>query len=80
MTNTTKTEQMLAALRAGDTKGALRVAQTFRAGFTPEQRKIIGTAYECLVHPNTYRQLGRDPAVCVMQAVATLRAQYAGRI
>jgi hypothetical protein len=65
MTNTTKTEQMLVALRAGNAKGALRVAQTFRAGFTPEQRKIIGTAYECLVHPNTYRQLGK---VCTKHA------------
>lgn len=80
MTKTTKTEQMLTALRAGDTKAALRFAQTFRAGFTPEQRKIIGTGYECFVHPNTYRQLGRDPEACITQAVATFEAQYAGRI
>ena len=80
MSHTSKTDEMLGALRAGDIKDALRVAQTFRIGLSAEQRKIIGIGYECLIHPYTYRQLGKDPDACVKRAVETLRSQYAGRI
>ena len=56
-----KTDKVRRLIREGDLKGALRIAKCFRLGVTPEQRHTMAMAYECLVHPEFYVQLGHNP-------------------
>ena len=46
------------AVRERDWKKALRIAKDFRIGVTREQRSKMARAYECIVHPEFYRQIG----------------------
>ena len=48
---------------------ALEIAKTFRMGLTKEERGTLARGYECLVHPDFYIQLGKDPKVCVSAAL-----------
>lgn len=51
----TKTQIAKEKWLAGDLKGALAILKTFK-GVTSQQAKSFGTGYECLVHPDFYRQ------------------------
>ncbi|MEH7114548.1 hypothetical protein V7124_19610 [Neobacillus niacini] len=42
-------------------KAALRLASEFRIGLTEEERKQIKLGYECYVHGDFYKQLGKNP-------------------
>lgn len=55
-----KTDIVREAVRQGDWKKALRIAKDFRIGITREQREKMSRAYECLVHPDFYKQIGTD--------------------
>lgn len=48
------------AVKAGEWKKALRIAKDFRINVTKEQRDTMARAYECMVHPEFYRQIGTD--------------------
>lgn len=65
-----KTKQAVGAFQAGDLKGALKIASTFRIGVSAEAREVLKRGYECIVHPNTYRQMGKDPEGCIKEASA----------
>ena len=55
-----KTDIVKEAIKAGDFKKALRIAKDFRINVTKEQREKMARAYECIVHPDFYRQIGID--------------------
>lgn len=55
-----KTEIAREAYLNGDKKEALRIAKTFRIGFTKVDRDSLVRAYECMVHPEFYQMLGKD--------------------
>lgn len=57
-----KTDIVREAIQAGDFKKALRIAKDFRINVTKEQREAMSRAYECMVHPEFYRQIGTDIA------------------
>ena len=57
---TKKTDVVKEAIKAGDFKKALRIAKDFRINVTKEQRERMARAYECIVHPEFYRQIGFD--------------------
>lgn len=48
------------AVKAGEWKKALRIAKDFRMNVTKAQRYAMARAYECMVHPEFYRQIGID--------------------
>ena len=56
----TKTQQAIDFFKNGDHKKALRIAKDFRAGITKQQRNDMRGAYEALVRPEWYQQLGKD--------------------
>lgn len=56
----TKTEQVRIAVRAGDHLAALRLTRTLRM-LPAAQRTTLQRAYEAMVRPGFYCQLGRDP-------------------
>lgn len=41
-------------------KKALQITKSFRIGITQDQRIKMERAYECIVHPNFYQQIGTD--------------------
>ena len=55
-----KTDIVRAAVSAGNFKEALRIAKDFRINITKEQRSTMARAYECIVHPDFYQQIGTD--------------------
>lgn len=55
-----KSDQVRRLLREGEVKGALRIAKGFTKGITYAQQRSMSLAYECMVHPSFYQQLGYD--------------------
>lgn len=55
-----KTDIARDALRNGRLKDALRIAKDFQIGVRKDQREAMSRAYECIVHPDFYRQIGTD--------------------
>ena len=70
----TKLSKLKAAAAIGDWAGALRIAAKFPQ--LGEHKAEIVRAHECLVNPQFYRQLGRDPEACVAAGIAALRLRY----
>lgn len=69
----TKTQQVKQFFNEGCFKKALRIAKTFRIGVTKEQSTDMGMAYECMVYPDTYKQLGIDTDEKIRAGVAALK-------
>lgn len=55
-----KSDIVRKAVREQDWKKALQMAKDFHIGVTQEQRSKMTRAYECIVHPNFYQQIGVD--------------------
>lgn len=53
-----KSDIVKEAVREQDWKKALQIAKDFHIGVTKEQRNKMARAYECIVHPDFYRQIG----------------------
>lgn len=48
------------AVKAGEWRKALQIAKDFRINVTKAQRDEMARAYECMVHPEFYKQIGTD--------------------
>lgn len=66
---TKKTDIVREAVRIEDWKKALRIAKDFRINVTKSQRDDMTRAYECMVHPEFYRQLGTDIAGAIAKGI-----------
>ena len=64
------------AVRDQDWKKALQIAKGFHIGVTQEQRSRMARAYECIVHPDFYKQIGVDIADAIEQGKAVVK-EYA---
>ena len=73
-----KTDIVKEAVSAGDMKKALRIAKGFRINVTAEQRDAMSRAYECIVHPEFYRQIGTDIQVAIEKGAAVVTMLYGG--
>ena len=71
-----KTDLVKAAVAAGDWKKALRMAKGFRIKVTAEQRDAMSRAYECILYPDFYRQIGIDTQKAIEKGVAVVTALY----
>ena len=71
-----KTDLVKAAVAAGDWKKALRMAKGFRIKVTAEQRDAMSRAYECMVHPDFYRQIGTDIQGAIARGISVVTALY----
>ncbi len=67
------------AVREQDWKKALQIAKDFRIGVTQEQRSRMARAYECIVHPDFYKQIGVDIADAIEQGKAVVKEYAEGR-
>lgn len=64
------------AVRAGDWKKALRIAKDFRINVTKAQRDTMSRAYECIVHPEFYQQIGTDIAGAIAKGKEVVSCLY----
>ena len=72
---TTKLEEVRAAMAAGDTIGALRIAAKFpRLG---KQEAAIQRAWMAIQTPDFCRQIGKDPAVLIEAGKQALAERFA---
>lgn len=55
-----KSDIVREAVRCGDYKKGLKIAKDFRINISEEQRRAMTRAYECMVHPEFYRQINTD--------------------
>lgn len=67
-----KTELVKQFLAQGKVKEALREAKDFRIGVSKEQRSLMTRAYECIVHPDFYKSIGKDVQECISIGLKTL--------
>ncbi len=72
-----KSDIVREAVREQDWKKALQIAKDFRIGVTQEQRSKMARAYECIVHPDFYQQIGVDIPDAIGQGKAIVK-EYAG--
>lgn len=73
-----KSDVVRDAVRQQDWKKALRIAKDFRIGITKADRIKMARAYECIVHPDFYRQIGTDVHGAIEQGKAVVM-EYAER-
>ena len=71
-----KTDIVRAAVSAGNFKEALRIAKDFRINITKEQRSTMARAYECIVHPEFYQQIGTDIPAAIEEGVCLVQSLY----
>lgn len=55
-----KTDLAVEFFQQGNVKEALKIAKTFKIGLTYEEHKQIVRGYECMVHGDFYRQIGKN--------------------
>ena len=71
-----KSDIVREAVQEQDWKKALQIAKDFHIGVTQEQRSKMARAYECIVHPDFYRQIGVDIPEAIEQGKAIVK-EYA---
>ena len=60
----------------GKHKKALAIAKGFRLGITKEESAKMSRAYECMVHREFYKQLGRNPDEEIKEGIVILKRLY----
>jgi len=73
-----KSEIVREAVKSGDYKKALRIAKDFQIGISKEQRDKMTRAYECMVHPDFYRQLG-NTEIAIESGIQVVKSLYGER-
>lgn len=71
-----QTDIVREAVKAGEWKKALRIAKDFRINVTKEQRDTMSRAYECMVYPEFYRQIGTDIAGAIAKGKEAVSCLY----
>ena len=64
------------SIEKGDFKKAFRVAKGFRLGISKDESNRLKLAYECLVHPEFYAQLGMDTTTVIAEGIQILYARF----
>jgi len=72
----TKTNAVRSLVAAGDYRKALGIVKGFRFGLSAEALNKLKLAYECMVHPTFYEQLGTDTAGAIAEGIQVLKSLY----
>lgn len=71
-----KSDKVRRLVATGQFKAALVIAKDFRIGISPEDRDVMTRGYECMVHPDFYRQIGFDPEAESRKGIAVVSKLY----
>ena len=73
---TKKSDTVRELILSGNYKKALYVVRGFRLGITKEDSNKLKLAYECMVHPEFYAQLGTNTASAINEGIQILNARF----
>lgn len=71
-----KSDVVRRLVAAGEYQKALGIAKDFRLGINREERDAMRLAYECMVWPDFYRQIGKDVGREIKAGVVVLVKLY----
>lgn len=71
-----KSDTVRRLVRRRDYRSALRIVKDFRLGIRKDDLDAMRLAYECMVNPGFYRQLGRNPAAEIDSGIDVLVRLY----
>lgn len=71
-----KSDRVRALVAAGKFKEALAITKGFRLGITRSQHDAMARAYECMVYPDFYRSIGKDPQAEIAHGISVIRGLY----
>lgn len=74
-----KSDAVRKAVSESEWKTALKIAKEFRVGISDEDREVMSRAYECMVHPGFYRQIGIDVEEAIEQGKEVITGIYRAR-
>lgn len=57
-------------------KKALKIAKDFRLGITKQDSDYMKRAYECMIYPDFYKQLGFDTKVTIQKGIQIVQQYY----
>ena len=71
-----KSDKVRRMVEEGRYKEALRIAKDFHLGITHEDSDTMKRGYECMVWPDFYRELGKNPSEISQKAIETVQRLY----
>lgn len=71
-----KSDAVRRLVAAKEYRKALGIAKDFRLGISRDERDTLRLAYECMVWPEFYRQVGRDVGYEIKAGVMVLLKLY----
>lgn len=71
-----KSDVVRRLVAAGEYRKALSIAKDFRLGISRDEQNAMRLAYECMVWPDFYRQVGRDVGHEISTGVTVLVRLY----
>jgi hypothetical protein len=71
-----KTETVRRLVTAGEYKKALSIAKGFRLGISPADSEKMKLAYECMLYPSFYSQLGKNTETEIITGIQVLKSLY----
>ncbi len=74
-----KSDIVRAAVSSGNFKEALKIAKDFRINITKEQRSTMARAYECIVYPSFYQQIGTDIPTAIKEGIELVTKLYGAK-
>lgn len=72
----TKTDTVRQLVADGEYKKALNIAKNFRRGIPKSDLDAMALAYECMVRPEFYRQIGKDVDHSICEGIDVLKVLY----
>lgn len=76
----TKSDMVRQAIEEKDYKKALKIAKDFRINISKEDNADMKRAYECMVSPNFYVQLGYDLSETINKGVEVVIRLYGNQV
>lgn len=71
-----KSDNVRRLVAEGRYKEALKIAKDFHLGISREDSDTMKRGYECMVWPDFYRQIGKDPSEISIKAIETVQRLY----
>jgi len=71
-----KSDTVRELVASNEYKKALSIVKGFQRGIIKEDLDKIRLAYECLIYPEFYEQIGTDTTTAISEGVEVLKAIY----
>lgn len=71
-----KSDRVRALVASGRYKEALAITKGFRLGITRNQHDAMARAYECMVYPDFYRSIGKEPQEEIDAGISVICSLY----